>query len=298
MSVGGDPAGPLAIEAIDLRKVFVDPLRGRVEALCGLDLDCRKGEIYGLLGPNGAGKTTTLRVLATLLAPTSGTARVDGIDVAVDPLAVRRRIGFLSGTTGLYARLTPRETLRYFGRLHGIDREDLDHRVESLLDTFGMREYADARCEGLSTGQRQKVSISRAVLHDPPVLILDEPTTGLDVLASSARIEFIETRRRAGTCVLFSTHVLSEAERLCDRIGVIFSGRLLAAGTLAELKERTGKSWLADAFLEIVHGAGLPASGGSAVRPRAVSRRCSTPTTRTATGRCLVPKPCAARSDT
>jgi sodium transport system ATP-binding protein len=245
----------LAIEAKDLRKVYVDPRRGRVEALCGLDLDCRAGEIYGLLGPNGAGKTTTLRVLATLLAPTSGTARVGGIDVAQDPLGVRRRIGFLSGTTGLYPRLTPRETLAYFGKLHGIEGADLERRIEALLDRFDMREYAEARCEGLSTGQKQKVSIARAVLHDPPVLILDEPTTGLDVLASSAMIEFIDSRRTAGTCVLFSTHVLSEAERLCDRIGVIFHGRLLAAGTLAELSELTGKKWLDDVFLELVRRA-------------------------------------------
>jgi len=241
-----------AIEAAGLRKVFVDPKRGRVEALSGLDLACRQGEIFGLLGPNGAGKTTTLRVLATLLAPTSGTARVDGIDVAADPLEVRRRIGFLSGTTGLYPRLTPRETLAYFGKLHGIEPGELGRRIDAMLDRFGMREYADARCESLSTGQKQKVSIARAVLHDPPVLILDEPTTGLDVLASASMIEFIESRRAAGTCVLFSTHVLSEAERLCDRIGIIFRGRLLASGTIAELSERTGKKWLADVFLEVV----------------------------------------------
>ena len=269
MSAGPAPAATrLSIEAVGLRKVFVDQKRGRVEALCGLDLDCRPGEIYGMLGPNGAGKTTTLRVLATLLAPTSGTARVDGIDVAADPLEVRRRIGFLSGTTGLYARLTPRETLAYFGRLHGIESGDLERRVEAMLDRFGMREFADARCESLSTGQKQKVSIARAVLHDPPVLILDEPTTGLDVLASSSMIEFIESRRAAGTCVLFSTHVLSEAERLCDRIGVIFRGRLLAAGTLAELSELTGKTWLADIFLELVRRGGEDPVPGDGARAR------------------------------
>jgi len=269
MSAGRAPAATrLSIEAVGLRKVFVDQKRGRVEALCGLDLDCRPGEIYGMLGPNGAGKTTTLRVLATLLAPTSGTARVDGIDVAADPLEVRRRIGFLSGTTGLYARLTPRETLAYFGRLHGIESGDLERRVEAMLDRFGMREFADARCESLSTGQKQKVSIARAVLHDPPVLILDEPTTGLDVLASSSMIEFIESRRAAGTCVLFSTHVLSEAERLCDRIGVIFRGRLLAAGTLAELSELTGKTWLADIFLELVRRGGEDPVPGDGARAR------------------------------
>ena len=264
-AAGSAVAPGLAIEAIGLRKVFDDPRRGPVEALRGLDLDCRAGEIYGLLGPNGAGKTTTLRVLATILAPTSGTARVAGVDVAADPLEVRRRIGFLSGTTGLYPRLTPRETLGYFGRLHGMDGPGLAGRIEELVLRFGMREYADARCENLSTGQRQKVSIARAVLHEPPVLILDEPTTGLDVMASSAMIDFIESRRRAGTCVLFSTHVLSEAERLCDRIGVIFRGRLLAAGTLPELARRTGQRWLSDIFQSLVR------AEGAAAEPEAAS---------------------------
>jgi sodium transport system ATP-binding protein len=250
----GDPlatsrgATPIAIEARGLAKSYVDPKRGRVDALRGLDLVCREGEIYGLLGPNGAGKTTTLRILATILAPTAGTARVAGVDVSADPLEARRRIGFLSGTTGLYPRLTPRETLRYFGRLHGIEKDALERRVEELLDTFSIREYADGRCEALSTGQKQKVSIARAVLHDPPVLILDEPTTGLDIVASGAMIEFIESRRAAGTCVLFSTHVLSEAERLCDQIGIIHRGKLLASGTLEELATRTGKVWLEEIF--------------------------------------------------
>ena len=251
----GTPQG-LAIEANQLKKSFVDPRRGRVEAVRGIDLECHWGEIFGLLGPNGAGKTTTLRMLATILAPSEGTARVAGVEVSGDPLEVRRRIGFLSGTTGLYPRLTPRETLRYFGDLHGIPRDELGPRIEELIDTFSMREYAEARCETLSTGQKQKVSIARAVLHDPPVLILDEPTTGLDVLASSAMIDFVESRRAAGTCVLFSTHVLSEAERLCDRIGVIFHGRVLAVGTLEQLAERTGKRWLEDIFRELVREAG------------------------------------------
>ena len=253
---------PVAIEARGLAKVYSDPKRGTVEALKGLDLDCREGEIFGLLGPNGAGKTTTLRILATILAPTSGSARIAGVDVAADPLEARRRLGFLSGTTGLYPRLTARETLTYFGRLHGLAPEELERRVEELLDAFDMRSFASGRCEGLSTGQKQKVSIARAVLHDPPVLILDEPTTGLDILASSAMIDFIESRRAAGTCVLFSTHILPEAERLCDRIGVIHQGRLLASGTFDQLAAQTGEEWLEDIFRALVRTAGEAAPVG------------------------------------
>jgi sodium transport system ATP-binding protein len=245
----------LAIETHDLRKVFHDPERGDVEALAGVDLACRYGEIYGLLGPNGAGKTTTLRILATILAPSSGSALLDGVDVAREPLEVRRRLGFLSASTGLYARLTPRETLRYFGAMHGLAAPALEARIEALVATFEITRFADQRCEGLSSGQRQRVSIARAVLHDPAVLILDEPTTGLDILGTSDMIAFIAERRSAGRSILFSTHILSEAERLCDRIGVIHRGRLLAAGTLDELRARTGREYLDEVFRALVEGA-------------------------------------------
>ncbi|MCZ6596050.1 MAG: ATP-binding cassette domain-containing protein, partial [Planctomycetota bacterium] len=208
-----------AIHTEDLRKVFSDPQRGDVEALAGIDLECRYGEIYGLLGPNGAGKTTMLRILATILAPTAGRASIAGVDVAVDPLEVRRRLGYLSSSTGLYARLSARETLLYFGKLHGLQDGRLGERVDELIAMFQITEFADQRCEGLSSGQRQRVSIARAVLHDPEVLILDEPTTGLDILGTSDMIDFIASRRSEGRCVLFSTHILVEAERLCDRIG-------------------------------------------------------------------------------
>ena len=251
-----------AIEVRDLTKTFEDPSRGPVQALRGLDLECHAGEIFGLLGPNGAGKTTALRCLATILTPSSGEARVAGCDIAAGSLEVRRRIGFLSSTTGLYPRLTPRETLRYFGRLHGIGRDPLASRIEELASTFGMHAFLDRRCGTLSTGQRQKVGISRAVLHDPPVLILDEPTTGLDVLAAGSMIDFVEARRAAGCCVLLSTHVLSEAERLCDRIGVLFDGRLLAVGTYDELAEQTGCEWLEDIFRALVAAAAGPARAG------------------------------------
>ena len=244
-----------AILTRDLRKVFQDPEKGAVEALQGVDLECRYGEIYGLLGPNGAGKSTTLRILATILAPTSGSAAVAGVEVASDPLEVRRRLGFLSATTGLYARLTPRETLRYFGAMHGLEKHALEARIDELVATFEITRFADQRCEGLSSGQRQRVSIARAVLHDPAVLILDEPTTGLDILGTSEMIEFIAARRAAGRCILFSTHILSEAERLCDRIGVIHRGRLLAAGTLDELRARTAREYLDEIFRALVEDA-------------------------------------------
>lgn len=251
------------VEVRGLRKQFEDPSRGLVRALDGLDLSCHAGEIYGLLGPNGAGKTTTMRCLATILQPSAGSVRVAGFDVESEPLEVRRRIGFLSGSTGLYPRISARETLRYFGRLHGIPKATLEARIEELVAAFDMSTFADRRCDGLSTGQRQRVGIARAVLHDPPVLILDEPTTGLDVMAAGAMIDFIEDRRSSGSCILLSTHVLSEAERLCDRIGVIYGGRQLDSGTYDELCHRTGEDWLEDVFRALVREADLDRESGA-----------------------------------
>ncbi|MBK9383567.1 MAG: ATP-binding cassette domain-containing protein [Planctomycetes bacterium] len=245
----GARSGAIAVEVRELVKAFHDPRRGTFRAVDGMSFACRRGEVFGLLGPNGAGKTTTLRVLATVLAPTSGQALLDGVDVVVDPLEARRRLGFLTGNTGLYPRLTGRETLSFFARLHGVPEERIPARVAELSKTFGMESYLDGRCEKLSTGQKQKISIARAVVHDPPVLILDEPTSGLDIIGSSAMIDFVAARRAAGTCVVFSTHILSEAEELCDRIAIVLKGRVLAIGTLQELCERTGTANLRQAFL-------------------------------------------------
>jgi sodium transport system ATP-binding protein len=238
------------IQVVDFHKTYRDTV-----AVRGLSFQVPAGAILGLVGANGAGKTTTLRVLATLLAPTSGTARVDGIDVAVDPLEVRRRIGFLSGTTGLYPRLTPRETLTYFGKLHGIVGQDLEVRIEALLDRFGMREYAEARCESLSTGQRQKVSIAAALLHDPPLVLLDEPLGGLDPQSARALKDLLRERASRGLGVLVSTHLLDVAERLCDRVVVLHHGRKRAEGTLAELRGTRAGATLEDVFLALTRQA-------------------------------------------
>jgi sodium transport system ATP-binding protein len=242
---------PIRVER--LGKVFPDHRGGEgVRAVDDVSFTCRGGEIFGLLGLNGAGKTTTLRMLSTVLAPTAGTAQIAGYDIREEPTAVRRSIGFLSGTTGLYHRLTAEETLRFFAEFHGVRGAALDARVDAVLTAFGIDAYRDQRCEKLSTGMKQKVNIARAVVHDPPVLILDEPTAGLDVLAAAATIEFVEASRREGKCVLFSTHIMSEVERLCDRIAIIHEGTLRAIGTLAELRERTGEHYLEDVFRRIV----------------------------------------------
>ena len=226
---------------------------GATAAVAGLSFEVAPGEIYGLLGPNGAGKTTTLRVLAGILRPTAGQVRVVGRDVGGDPLAVRRHLGFLTNTTGLYPRLTGRELLRYFGRLHGLGRDAAAARIAALATALDLPPFFDRRCEGLSTGERQRLSIARAVLHDPDVLVLDEPTAGLDVLASRFLRDFVRAERDRGKAVVFSTHYLAEAELLCDRIGLLHRGRLLAEGTPAALRAAAGGApSLEEAFLRLV----------------------------------------------
>ncbi|GJM43736.1 MAG: sodium ABC transporter ATP-binding protein [Gemmatimonadota bacterium] len=240
------------IQVDNLVKVFPTHSGTDVRAVDRVSFECRAGEIFGLLGLNGAGKTTTLRMLSTVLSPTEGTARVAGHDIRESAQDVRRSIGFLSGTTGLYHRLTAEETLRFFGEFHGVRGAELDARVDHVMDRFGIGEYRNQRCEKLSTGMKQKVNIGRAVVHNPPVLVLDEPTSGLDVLAAQATVEFVEQCREEGKCVLFSTHIMSEVERLCDRIAIIHDGTLRACGTLAELRESTGEHYLEDVFRRVV----------------------------------------------
>jgi sodium transport system ATP-binding protein len=229
-----------------------------IRAVDGLTFAVSGGEIYGLLGPNGAGKTTTLRILAGLLSPSSGQALIGGVDVGRSPETVKTRLGFLSATTGLHGRLTAREVLAYFGRLHGMAEAALQTRIAELARALDMGRLLDRRCEGLSTGERQRVSLARAVVADPPVLILDEPTSGLDVLASRFLRDFVRAERGRGKAIIFSTHYLAEAELLCDRIGLLFRGRLLREGTPAALRAEAGASTLEEAFLRFVDSSASP----------------------------------------
>ncbi len=234
---------------------------GEVKAVDGAEFRCADGEITGLLGPNGAGKTTTLRIIAGLIRPQSGTVLVDGIDASRDSAAARARLGVQSDMSGVYPRLTSREQLRYYGRFYGLRGEALEARVRYVIGELKMADIADRRAEGFSRGQRQKVILGRALVHDPPNVIMDEPTNGLDVLAVRDTRETIRSLRSQGKCVLFSTHYMDEAERLCDRIAIIASGRITAWGTPEELKSRTGKDSLEDAFTALAGPEGLEKSG-------------------------------------
>ncbi|MBI4550844.1 MAG: ABC transporter ATP-binding protein [Candidatus Latescibacteria bacterium] len=235
-----------------LTKTFYDESRGEVRAVQGIDFECRVGEIFGLLGANGAGKTTTLRMLATILVPTAGSATIMGHDVATDPMAVRRNLGFYSASTALYPRLTARETIEFFARINQYPSDQVARRVDYLIDRFGIASYARARVDKLSTGMKQKVSIARTVAHDPPLLIFDEPTVGLDVLNALEMQDIIKEFRAQGKAVLFSTHIMSEAEKLCDRIAIIHGGHILACDTLDNLRQATGKRYLEDVFVHYV----------------------------------------------
>ncbi len=245
----------LMVSVVDLRKTFYDEARGPVHAVDGLSFDARAGEILGLLGANGAGKTTTLRMLSTIITPTSGQASIMGHDVVGEPGEARRRLGFYSSTTALYPRLTARETVEFFASINHYPAESLSDRVEALIARFKLSEYADARVEKLSSGMKQKVSIARTVAHDPPVLIFDEPTVGLDLLNALEVHREISALRDEGKTILFSTHVMSEAEKLCDRIAIIHNGRILISGTLEQLREASGDHYLEDIFIRYAQGA-------------------------------------------
>jgi sodium transport system ATP-binding protein len=240
------------IEARQLTKVYADLHRGPFVALDDLSFTANCGEVYGLLGPNGAGKTTALRILSTVLQPTSGTALINGYDVVTQPTHVRQTIGFMSANTAVYDRMTAWEMVEYFGRLYGMAEDRLRERMELLFDRLQMQEIRDLLGAKMSTGMKQKVSIARAIVHDPPVLIFDEATNGLDVLVARSLIEAVAELREQGKCIVFSTHIMREAERLCDRIAIVHHGRLLAEGTIEELRERHEQNDLEDIFFDLI----------------------------------------------
>ncbi|WP_340679327.1 ATP-binding cassette domain-containing protein [Paraglaciecola sp.] len=215
-----------------------DPrLKGRFfHSVVDVSFSCQKGEVLGLLGPNGAGKTTTLRMLSTAIKPDAGSVEINGINVLVNPLIARQKIGFLSGSTGLYGRLTGRENIEYFGQLHGLSKDKITQRIEELADLLDLHSFLDRRCEHFSTGMKQKTAIARAVVHQPEVVILDEPTTGLDIMATQTVLDFIRRLKAQGTPVIFSTHHLDEVDELCDKVAVIDKGHSMFTGDIANFR--------------------------------------------------------------
>jgi sodium transport system ATP-binding protein len=240
------------IQVENLTKSFRDLRRGQVLAVDRLNFEAYAGEVFGLLGPNGAGKTTAMRILCTVLQPTGGTARIAGFDVRTQACQVRKHIGFLSANTAIYDRMSAWELVEYFGRLYGMERAPLRARMEEIFANLQMNAFRDVLGAKMSTGMRQKVSIARAIVHDPPVLIFDEPTAGLDVLVGRAVMKSIDHLRALGKCILFSTHVMREVERLCDRVAIVSRGRIQACGTLPELRDRYGQQDLEELFFTLV----------------------------------------------
>jgi sodium transport system ATP-binding protein len=240
------------IEVDQLTKHYADLRRGQIVAVDAVSFRAEPGQIYGLLGPNGAGKTTALRMLSTLLQPTSGTATIDGYDLLAQPDEVRRRIGFMSANTAVYDRMTGWEMVQYFGRLHGIADDELTPRMEVLFDRLKMNDTRELLGAKMSTGMKQKVSIARAIVHDPPVLIFDEATVGLDVLVARALLNTVAELRDQGKCILFSTHIMREVEKLCDRVGIIHRGHMLAEGTVDGLRAEYREDDLEELFFQLI----------------------------------------------
>lgn len=240
------------IQVENLAKDFHDLTRGPVFALDHVSFEVKPGEIFGLLGPNGAGKTTCLRILSTVLKPTEGVARVAGYDVVRQPERVRANIGFMSNNTGIYDRMTGWEMVEYYGRLYGIPEKQLQSRLEEIFNSLKMNDVRDVLGSKMSTGMKQKVSIARTIVHDPPVLIFDEPTSGLDVLVARAVLETISSLRDQGKCIIFSTHIMREVEKLCDRVAIIHRGRILASGTVAELVEQHQQPDIEEVFFKLI----------------------------------------------
>ena len=244
--------------AENIAKSYAAPRGESIHAVVDASFSVAKGEVLGLLGPNGAGKTTLLRILATIIKPSAGSVRINDVDALADPNAARRLVGFLSGNTRLYGRLTGAETLRYFGRLYGMKEKRIRKRIDELTALLDMSAFLHRRCDSLSTGQLQRVNIARVMLHDPPLLILDEPTLGLDIMTSRAILSFIGDARDEGRAVIFSTHYMTEAEMLCDRIALIHEGHIRALDTKEALFASTGTDNLQDTFLAVATGTPTP----------------------------------------
>ncbi|HQX49040.1 MAG TPA: ATP-binding cassette domain-containing protein [Planctomycetaceae bacterium] len=242
---------PVLIEAVNLHKVFQTPV-GEVHAVNGLTLNVSSGEVFGLLGANGAGKTTTLRMILGLMPPSSGTVSVAGFDVATQAEQVKRSVALVSASAGLYQWLSPRELMLYFADLYDVAEDAANQRVEELADLFDLRSFIDRPCAGLSTGQQQRVNLARSLMHDPPVVLMDEPTRGLDIVGSKRIFDFTARLKEIGKAVIFCTHRLEEAQRLCDRFGLMFRGRLQLQGTLAELRQQSGRDSITDMFLDLM----------------------------------------------
>jgi sodium transport system ATP-binding protein len=240
------------IHVENLTKSFRDLRRGNVLAVDHISFEAHAGEVFGLLGPNGAGKTTTMRILCTVLRPTSGSVRLAGFDVVKQPGQVRQHIGFLSANTAIYDRMTAWELVEYFAQLYGLEGERLRTRMEEVFDALRMNDFRDVLGAKMSTGMRQKVSIARATVHDPPILIFDEPTLGLDVLVARTVLDNIERLRALGKCVVYSTHIMREVEKLCDRVAIVSRGKIRAAGTLDQLRQEHGEEDLEELFFRLV----------------------------------------------
>jgi sodium transport system ATP-binding protein len=240
------------IHVRDLTKHYPDLRQGHIVALDGISFDAHPGQVFGLLGPNGAGKTTALRILSTMLRPTHGNATLNGFDIVTNPDMVRHQIGYVSANTAIYDRMTAWELVEHFGRLYGMEPESLRERMEVVFDRLQMNGIRDILGGKMSTGMKQKVSIARAIVHDPPVLIFDEATSGLDVLVARSLLQTIAELRDHGKCIVFSTHIMREAERLCDELAIIHNGSILAEGTLGELRDRHGEEDLEELFFRLI----------------------------------------------
>ncbi|XZE44626.1 ABC transporter ATP-binding protein [Pirellulaceae bacterium SH467] len=240
------------VQVQNLTKIYPDTLAGEYRALDGISFSAKAGEVFGLLGPNGAGKTTALRILATILKPTSGHAKVFHFDVASQADYVRHSIGFVSNNTAIYDRMSAWEMVEYFGRLYGIDEDALEERMQFMFDQLQMRDFRDCPGAKMSTGMKQKVSIARALVHDPPVLIFDEASLGLDVLVARTLQLIVKELRDQGKCIIYSTHIMREVERLCDRVAIMYKGRIVDTGTLDELADRHSQRDFEELFYQLL----------------------------------------------